>query len=289
MRAGRFRPGAQCHRANSARRRAAGPRPAARGRPSPCRGRPRSCGRDARLARAAGGAPGPARGAAPVPRRGARSPCRRSTAHDVAGVWARSTADEPSAIVPGIVASRCIQTASEGRCDGGAVEPLRPITTSRVSRFSPACQGRSKCVGPVADRLHDLPAIAARQSTKPLTRSTSCNPSRHAAGPGMRSRPLPALHHDETLEIIVIVSGFELVHRGAGGKVVLGSRRQPQCHLWRHPALACADELDPRTKLRLDLTASAVRRSGAIRSVLLRITRSAQASWSAKTSSSGLS
>ena len=109
---------------------------------------------------------------------------------------------------------------------------------------------------PVADRLHDLPAIAAGQVDKTLDPQHVVQADR-GAQPGKKC--IPVLYrpcgHDKTLEIVVIVPGFELVHRGAGSKIILGSRRQTERHLWRHPALACADELHTRTKLRLDLIA----------------------------------
>src|ERR1700730_6934699 len=61
--------------------------------------------------------------------------------------------------------------------------------------------------------------------------------------------------HDKTLEIVVIVPGFELVDRGPGSKVVLGRGGEAQRHLRRHSPLVRADQLDAGTQLRLDLYA----------------------------------
>src|SRR5205085_94128 len=80
---------------------------------------------------------------------------------------------------------------------------------------------------PVADRLHDLPAIAAGQVDETLD-------PQHVVQADRGSQPTekcvsvlywPSSDH-KALEIIVVMPGFELMHRGAGSKVVLGSRRQ---------------------------------------------------------------
>ena len=73
------------------------------------------------------------------PRRAAASNANSVSALDSTtmspGVWARSTAAEPSAITPGKVARRCIQLRQR-RGDGRSARPFSPITTSRVSRRS---------------------------------------------------------------------------------------------------------------------------------------------------------
>ena len=89
---------------------------------------------------------------------------------------------------------------------------------------------------PVPHRLNDLPAIAPGQVDETLYPQHIVQADR---GSQSGKKCIPVLYrpssHDKTLEIVVIVSGFELVHRGAGGKVVLGSRSQPERHLWRPP------------------------------------------------------
>ena len=90
----------------------------------------------------------------------------------------------------------------------------------------------------VADRLHDLPAVAAghvdetldpqhvvRAGSRPASRARNASPS--STGPAV---------DDKAVEIIVVVLAFELVHRGAGGEVVLGGGGEAQRHL---PAAPC--------------------------------------------------
>ena len=95
---------------------------------------------------------------------------------------------------------------------------------------------------------------------------------------------------DKAVEIVVVVLAFELVHRGAGGEVVLGGGGEAERDRRRDPAVARRRRACTPGRSRAAISRrSAASSSGATRSVLLRITRSAQASWSPNTSSSGLS
>ena len=94
----------------------------------------------------------------------------------------------------------------------------------------------------VPDRLHDLPAIAAGQVDKTLDPEHVVQADR-GTQPGKKC--IPVLDrpggHDKTLEIVVIVPGFEFVDRRAESKIVLGRSRQTERDPWRHPAVARAD------------------------------------------------
>ena len=103
------------------------------------------------------------------------------------GVWARSIAAEPSAIVPGSVASRCIQPpdVSSAAAYRDAVEALA------ADHDEPGLARLARAPGPVemllhavADRLHDLRRSRPGTSRKPLTRNTSCTRIARPAGRG---------------------------------------------------------------------------------------------------------
>ena len=157
------------------------------------------------------------------------------------GVWARSTAADPSAIVPGSVASRCIQppNAPSADVDRGAVEALAADHDEPRRARLAGSQGRSKCCcDAVADRLHDLAAVAAGHVDETLDPQHVVRPDR-GAQPGAKRGGVgyrPAVD-DKAVEIVVIVLAFELVQRGAGGEIVLGRGGEPERHRRRHPAL----------------------------------------------------
>src|SRR5271166_2499905 len=146
---------------------------------------------------------------------------------------------------------------SKGRHDCGTIYALAADHDEpRLALLAGMPRPVEMLLQPSADRLHDLPALAARQVDKTLDPQHVVQADR---GSQSNKKRVPVLDgpsgHDKALEIIVIVPSFELVHRGAGSKILLGGGGQAERHLWRHPTVAGADELDPRTKLRLDLMA----------------------------------
>src|SRR5882672_66994 len=77
------------------------------------------------------------------------------------GVWARSTGADPSAMIPGSVAKRCMSRRPERGADRRAVDALA------ADHHKPACPVFARQPGAVemlfdalADRLNDLAAIA---------------------------------------------------------------------------------------------------------------------------------
>ena len=140
-------------------------------RTSPCRGRPRNCGRAAGSAPGAGSAPSD-----PAARR--RCCAAASNASSVSaldsttispGVWARSTAADA-------VGDRArqgreqVHSARQRRGDGGAVEALlADHDEPRLGARSPVSPRPVEILlHPVADRLDDLPPVAAGQVDKAL-------------------------------------------------------------------------------------------------------------------------
>src|SRR5271156_232639 len=78
------------------------------------------------------------------------------------GVWARSTAADPSAMIPGSVASRCMSGRRERRGDRGAIDSFAADHDEPARRALPR-QPRAveMLFDAVADRLHDLSPVAA--------------------------------------------------------------------------------------------------------------------------------
>ena len=210
------------------------------------------------------------------------------------GVWARSIGGRSVGDGAGLGGEQVHSAGSEPRASiGGAVEAL---SADHDEPRRAALAGQPGAVemllDAVADRLHDLPAVAAghvdetldpqyvvradqrrragrgnaagsatgpRSTTKLSKSSWSCSPSSSCSeGRAARSSSAAAASPSAT----------------AGGTLPCSAR----------------DQLHPRPQPRLDIAAQAPRaRPASSRSVLFRITRSAQASWSANTSSSGLS
>ena len=91
----------------------------------------------------------------------------------------------------------------------------------------------------VADRLHDLAAVAAGHIEEALDPQHVVRPDqpaqRGAEAGGVGDR---AALDDKAVEIVVVVLAFELVQRRAGGEIVLGGGGKAQRHRRRAPALA---------------------------------------------------
>src|SRR5712691_11614955 len=85
------------------------------------------------------------------------------------GVWARSMAADPSAMIPGSVASKCMSRRRERQADRGAVDPLAPDHDEPARRALAREPGAVEMLlDAVADRLHDLPPVASRHIEKAL-------------------------------------------------------------------------------------------------------------------------
>src|SRR5437016_14474857 len=79
------------------------------------------------------------------------------------GVCARSIAADPSAMIPGSVASKCMSPRRERRANGGAVNPLAPNHDEPARRALIGQPGAVEMLlDAVADRLDDLPPVASR-------------------------------------------------------------------------------------------------------------------------------
>src|SRR5438874_8047382 len=148
------------------------------------------------------------------------------------GVWARSIAADPSAMIPGSVASRCMSHCRERGADRGAVDALAADHDEPARRALAREPGAVEMLlDAVANRLHDLPPVAARHVEKAFD-------PQHIMGADQRREPdaecgtiadRPALD-DKAVEIVVVVLLFEVVARGASGEVVLGRGGEPERH-----------------------------------------------------------
>src|SRR6266849_10958137 len=160
-------------------------------------------------------------------------------------VWARSIAADPSAMIPGSVASRCTSGRRERRPDGGAVDALAADHDEPARRALAREPGAVEMLlDAVADRLHDLPPVAPRHIEEALD-------AEHVMGADQRREPgaergtiadRPALD-DKAVEIVVVVLLFKIVARGPGGEVVLGRGGEAERHRRRDSTLLGIDEL----------------------------------------------
>src|SRR5262252_8081898 len=102
---------------------------------------------------------------------------------------------------------------------------------------------------PIADRLHDLPAISARHVDKAFDPQDivqiddAPQPREECIGLSYR-----AARHDKALEIVVIVLGLQVMKRRPGGEIFLGGGAEAERDLRRHYAVPRCDELHSRTK-----------------------------------------
>src|SRR5262249_33140182 len=100
----------------------------------------------------------------------------------------------------------------------------------------------------VADRLHDLPAVAAGDVDKALDPGHAVQADRVAQ---TCEECIAFCHratgHDKTLEIVVIMFCFEIMDRGPGGEVVLGRGGDTERYRHRHSPVSHAEEFDPWT------------------------------------------
>ena len=183
--------------------------------------------------------------------------------------------------------------SAPGARDAGAIEPLEAdhdeVAAPRLGRRpgrsywwvtrAPTAWTRSR-IG--------LPATAA----KPLTRRTPwrsasrCDALRQAP-PGRRS---PDSAHDEALEVVVVVAVLVVVTGAAVLDVVLGADAEAEQRGRIDLAAGCGDDLDGAGQhAGRSPRAPPAAPAASMRSRLLSTTRSAQASWSSNTSSTGSS
>src|SRR5438094_2085109 len=85
------------------------------------------------------------------------------------GVWARSMAADPSAMIPGSVASRCMSHRRQRGADRGAVDALAADHDEPARRVFARQPGAVEMLlDAIPDRLYDLPAVAARDIEETL-------------------------------------------------------------------------------------------------------------------------
>src|SRR6266853_4119432 len=84
-------------------------------------------------------------------------------------VWARSIAADPSATIPGSVASRCMSCRRQRGADRSAVDALAADHDEPARRALARQPGAVEMLlDAVADRLHDLPPVAPRHIEEAL-------------------------------------------------------------------------------------------------------------------------
>ena len=109
---------------------------------------------------------------------------------------------------------------------------------------------------PIADRLHHLAPVAARDVDKAFYAQDIMRPDHRRKPVAERGRvgDRPATY-DKALEIVVIMLAFEFVQGGPRGEIIFGGGGQAERDRRRHPALLGANQLDPRPQSRLDVMA----------------------------------
>src|SRR5258708_6606799 len=138
-------------------------------------------------------------------------------------------------------ATRCPATLAarsslQRRGDRGAVEAFAADDDEAGrARLAVAPGAVEIMLQPLADALHHLAELLAGHVEEALEAENVVRRDHRAeAGEEVRGIGDRAARHDEALEIIMVVPGFEVVTGGPGREGVLGAGRQPQPPLVRH-------------------------------------------------------
>src|SRR5215472_3551754 len=109
---------------------------------------------------------------------------------------------------------------------------------------------------PIADHLHDLPAISARHIDKAFDPQDIMQidgaPQPREECIGLSHR---AARYDKTLEIVVIMLGLQVMKGGSGREIFLGGGAEAERNFGRHHASPRCDQFYPRPKPRFDFPA----------------------------------
>ena len=172
-----------------------------------------------------------------------------------------------------------------------ASRPFWPITTRRPSRGSSAPQlPVVVMLHARADRLHDEAHRLAGDRRKALDAQdvVARDEGHQPLDEGCRCREL-AQAQREARELVVVVVGLVVVVRGAALDVALARKAEAEEHFGVHRAMARAQELDRRAERRLEPGGDALERGLGKEIGLVEDHEVGAASWSSKSSSSGLS
>src|SRR5215469_813641 len=206
------------------------------------------------------------------------------------GVCARSTAADPSAMIPGSVARRCIRSTrhceepqatkqsrsaegqvgqkllrcarndasnlrSQRRSDGTTIETLlADHHQPREALLAHLPRAIEIMLHPIAHRLDHLPAVAARQREKTLCpQDVMRADNRDKAAAKRLSVGDGSERHHKTIEIVVVMLAFEFVHRWPRGEIVFRRGVEAERDPRRDFAVARGDDTDTGPQTRRDL------------------------------------